>query len=198
MSRIKQPDIGVEVLPGLTIPEELLKVYSGGFKLDLNARVDKVGKDHMNGHIYRVIIGDQQPLYLSDARLDFGNPVVAEVLSTHNHVHSGVLHSGKVTTAGEEPEIRGNLSGGLSREWIDWFRVQGKGYSLMEARDEGLRRLGKRTCDLADEEPEPNVAVAPGCDVSQQWITWYRRRYGVSLSDALAEGRRRLSQLPGN
>jgi len=143
MSRIKQPDISVEVLPGLVIPEELLKVYSGGFKLDLNARVDKVGKDHMNGHIYRVIIGDQQPLYLSDARLDFGNPVVTAALSMHDHKHSGMLDSEQVATTGGEPNIHGKVAGGLSAEWMDWYRCQGKGCSLIEARDAGLLRLAQ-------------------------------------------------------
>lgn len=168
MSRIKQPDISVEVLPGLAIPEELLKVYSGGFKLDLNARVDKVGKDHMNGHIYRVIIGDQQPLYLSDARLDFGNPVVTAALSMHDHKHSSACNHNRVTTSPEtaelnvtldgvdsvhvggvipldniEPPIHGKVAGGLSAEWMDWYRCQGKGCSLIEARDAGLLRLAQ-------------------------------------------------------
>lgn len=123
MNQIKQPD---EHVP-----------------LELNARVDKVGRDHKGGHIYKVTIGDQEPLYLSDARLEFGIPIVTEVPTVHSHVHSGVSHPDQVKTTGEEPSIHGLVSGGLSAAWLDWYRSQGKGCTLIEARDAGLLRLAE-------------------------------------------------------
>lgn len=109
--------------------------------MEFNARVDKVGKDHMGGHIYKVTIGNQEPLYLSDARLGFGNPAVTVARSMHDHKHSGMPDNEQAATTGGEPNIHGKVAGGLSAEWMDWYRCQGKGCSLIEARDAGLLRL---------------------------------------------------------
>lgn len=108
--------------------------------MEFNARVDKVGKDHMGGHIYKVTIGDQEPLYLSDARLELGNPVVTTVLTVGSHKHSGMSSSIQAITTGAEPDIRGNLTGGLSKEWIDWYRRR-YGALLKDALAERRRRL---------------------------------------------------------
>lgn len=136
--------------------------------MENNARVDKTGVDHRGQPIYKVVIEGQEPLYLADARLEFGNPVVTAALSMHDHKHSSAGGHNRVTTSPEtaelnvkldgvdsvhvggvipldniEPSIHGVISGGLSSAWLDWRRAQGKGCTLIEARDAGLLRLAE-------------------------------------------------------
>lgn len=91
-----------------------------------------------------------------------------------------------------EPKLQGNLSMGLSREWIDWYRRQGNGHSLIETRDEGLRRLAELRTSQAKEAPaeEPPMRTESGVK-NMAWFSWYRSIKNCTLREAMYEFQRR-------
>lgn len=95
-----------------------------------------------------------------------------------------------------EPALEGTLQGGMSKQWLEWYRNQGEGHSLREARDEALRRLSlKRTKVEAVKEPdEPDLKTVHGTR-NPEWVRWYRAVKGCLLREAVDELDRRINQL---
>lgn len=182
--------------------------------LPTNARVDALGRSHEGKIIYRVIVNGGEPMYLVDASTDTvdenGKAIFGAVKETETtlkgpalqqHAHEQWYQTIVVPFDPEapvpEPPLRGSMVNGLNKAWIDWYRVQGKGCGLIEASEEGLRRLADHKSVEWANAPEPSLSPRfPGSNLpSQEWVTWYRRKTGATISEAVAEGQRRISQL---
>ena len=183
--------------------------------LPKNARVDPLGRSHEGKIIYRVIVNDGNPLYLVDASSDtvnaegkslFGNPttgLVGDLIPPHHkqQAFDEQLFATVVVPYDrddQEPPVKGTMFNGLNKAWIDWYRRQGQGCGLIEASEEGLRRLGDHKAKEWADAPEPVLVprFAGSGIPSQEWITWYRRKTGCDIKEAVDEGQRRISQLP--
>jgi hypothetical protein len=95
----------------------------------------------------------------------------------------------------KEPTLEGSLRGGMSKSWVEWYRAQG--YSLLEAREEALRRLElkrDKAAELASNKPEPSLLNIHGRK-NPEWVRWYRDKNGVTLLEALNAQVSRISQL---
>lgn len=175
--------------------------------LPINARVDALGRSHEGKIIYRVIVNNGEPMYLVDASTDTvdknGKAIFGAVKETtlkgpaiQQQTHEQWYKTVVAPFNPDEPPVRGSMLNGLNKAWIDWYRCQGKGCSLIEASEEGLRRLADQKSLEWANAVEPDVRLGNTNKPTQEWVTWYRRKTGASIEEALEEGARRIFMLP--
>lgn len=182
--------------------------------LPQNARVDALGRNHEGKIIYRVIVNGGTPMYLVDALTDtvdrFGKSYMATIRDQLLADERPVEYNGQATehlfttvvvpfdpeAPVPEPPLRGSMLNGLNAEWVKWYRAQGNGHSLIEAGEEGLRRLADMKSAEWANAPEPKLDISSNNDTpSQEWITWWRRKTGVGVEKAIQDGKQRIYKL---
>ncbi len=95
-----------------------------------------------------------------------------------------------------EPPLKGNLSNGLNRDWLNWYRFS-KGVSLREALEEGTRLLGITPLEQVEEDPEPVLTNGGLRRIpTAEWVKWYRAKHGVGLKEAYDAGVWKISEMP--
>lgn len=170
--------------------------------LPKNARVDALGRSHEGRCIYRVIVdGVKDPLYLVDATASINelkNVNVSGAIALLQDALSLDPNS-ELFVGDSAPPLRGNMSCGLNAKWVEWYRNQGNGHSLREARDEGLRRLAEILgTDQSPTPPPPAPEPALRNDRGRpnlDWVKWYKEKHGCSLREAHTTCESRISQL---
>lgn len=96
---------------------------------------------------------------------------------------------------GPEPELEGNMLGGLNKKWLEWYQAVNP-VSLREAKEEGDKRLllKRPKVEEVPEEKGPELLTPEG-GRNPEWVRWYRDLKGCLLREALDECNRRIKEL---